>query len=188
MTTNFVSEREAGWNGYVHRIAGGDEAALESLMKESKPLVAAIAKRVLTLPGDEDEVISDVFLQVWRRAHTFDPSRGSAAAWVSQIAKTRAIDQKRRQCSRTDQLASHGTHTLRHEASTHAHADRSHARLIVKQAMQNLPFDQLRLVQLAFLSGFSHSEIARDLKLPLGTVKFRIRLGMGKLRGALCAR
>lgn len=185
MTVNQVSPREAGWNGYVGRIANGDELALESLMRESQSLVMGIAKRVLACPGDEDEVVSDVFMQVWRSADTFDPDRGSAAAWVSRIAKTRAIDHRRRERRRSELTGQELNDSVRHDSSPRGHSDSSHARMVLNRALRHLPGEQSKLVQLAFLNGFSHSEIARRLNLPLGTVKFRIRLGMGKLRGAI---
>ena len=171
----------------VERIAQADQAALATLYDSTSRLVYGLILRVLNDPGAAEEVVLDVYTQAWRQASSYETGRGSPLAWLTTIARSRAIDRLRsgwqtqhRQES-LDQVTDRETVTINPEDAT-AMSERQR---IVRQALAQLSPEQREVIELAYYSGLSHSEIAAKLSQPLGTVKTRTRLGMMKLREAL---
>jgi RNA polymerase sigma-70 factor, ECF subfamily len=172
----------------VSRICQGDEQALAALYDGTCGMVYGLALRVVGSPACAEDIALEVYLQVWRTAQTYNVSRGSVSAWLVTIARSRAIDwlrsRKARAAEVTDPIDE--IHELRDQRPSpevvSMEANRSRA---VREAMASLPEEQRRLIELAYFSGLSHNEIARDLGLPLGTVKSRIRLGMLHMRESL---
>ena len=175
------------WSGYIEHAARGDQAAFAALYDASRHLVYAIALRILREPADAEEVTLDVYMQVWRTAKDYNDGRGSVGAWIAMLARSRSIDHLRSRASRTrreeplpefEQFRSADPGPEREtEASQH--------RRRVESALQTLPPEQREVIELAFFSGLTHSELAHRLSQPLGTVKTRVRQGMIKIRELL---
>jgi RNA polymerase sigma-70 factor, ECF subfamily len=187
LTTTTSAEKASACRQYVPRIAAGDESALAALYDESNQLVYSTALRILRDPADAEEATLDVYLQVWRTAQNYNERRGSVGAWLVMLARSRAIDRLRSRRSREElegpqkdyvEVRSTGQGPEQ-EAQVHQQRRR------VLSALDALPPEQREAVELAFFSGFTHSELAVRLSQPLGTVKTRIRNGMMKLRELL---
>jgi RNA polymerase sigma-70 factor, ECF subfamily len=150
--------------------------------------VYGLALRVIGNPACAEDVALEVYLQVWRTAQSYNEARGSVSAWLVMIVRSRAIDwlrsRKARSADVTDPIDD--IQELRDERPSPevVSMESSRARA-VREAMASLPEEQRKLIELAYFSGLSHNEIARDLGLPLGTVKSRIRLGMSHMRESL---
>jgi RNA polymerase sigma-70 factor (ECF subfamily) len=161
----------------LDRLAAGDPAALGEAFDRYSGLVNGLALRILKDTAEADEVIQEVFLQVWRQATRFDRARGSAEAWICTITRTRALDRLRRRTSRREDSAE--------ALEGSGDAPRTVEALAVRQALSTLPADQRTALELAYYEGLTQSEIAERLGAPLGTVKTRIRTAMIRLRDVL---
>ena len=173
----------------IERIARQDEAALGELYDRYSRLVYSVAYRVVGDHGAAEEITLDVFARVWEKASAYRPERAKVLTWISRMTRNRAIDILRREEVRP----------LKHsigwaEAPSEPVADGQDPEQTagltlemerVRAAMASLPSEQQEALALAYFKGYTHSEIARVLDLPLGTVKGRIRAGMQKLRQAL---
>jgi RNA polymerase sigma-70 factor (ECF subfamily) len=183
------SGRETAWCGYLTRCIAGDQSALGSLFDESSPYVYGVALSVLRDPADADEVTLDVYSQVWRSAAMYSAKRGSVVAWLLTLARSRAIDRLRARANRQKWEESLGDMPFQGfetgGASPELSASLSEARVRIQGALNGLPPDQREVLELAYFSGMSHSELAAYLNQPLGTIKTRIRMGMIKLRDEL---
>jgi RNA polymerase sigma-70 factor (ECF subfamily) len=164
------------------RIARGEMAALRTLYEDHARRAMAIAMRVLRNESDAEDVVQETFLEIWRRADQFDTQRGGAVAWVVTIARSRAIDRLRSSgtTSRAIEAAS-GTLAPSAELLPSEEAERRHDATRVASALQMLPPKQRQTIELAYFEGLSQSEIAEKTGSPLGTVKMRVKLAMGKL-------
>jgi len=173
--------------------AGGDERALGELYDRYGGMAFSLACAIVGEHADAEEVVADAFAQVWRSAAGFDPARGSVAAWLATIVRTRALDLVRSRKRRARVLEEAAVMTDEGETlilapATEA-ADRSaeltETSAIVRRSLAELPAPQRRVIELAYFGGLSQSEIAAQLSEPLGTVKTRMRAGMEKLRQSL---
>ena len=171
----------------VRKIANGDQSALATLYDSTNRLVYGLILRVLGDASSSEEVLLDVYAQVWRQASSYDTDRGAPLAWLTTIARSRAIDrlrsgwQDQQRKEPLDVVGDAPSNSPSPEDLTVA-AERQR---FVRQALQQLSPEQREVIELAYYSGLSHSEIAAKLNQPLGTVKTRTRLGMIKLREAL---
>jgi RNA polymerase sigma-70 factor, ECF subfamily len=164
----------------LHQLAGGEGHALGELYHRYASTVKGLAMRILRDRSDAEEVVQDVFVQVWSQARRFDPLRGTPLGWLCTIARTRAIDRLRRRVARREQVGDpHGDLMGITERLP------SETRIAVRKALDGIPPDQRRALELAYYHGLTHSEIARRVGAPLGTIKTRIRTGLTRLRGAL---
>jgi RNA polymerase sigma-70 factor (ECF subfamily) len=180
------SRGEASREMLVRRMAAGDQSAMAEFYDQTSPLVYGLALRILADPGAAEEVVLDVYAQVWRQAAGFDASRGTPSAWLLTLTRSRAIDQRRarRRDPATEPLESAGdvsAPTPGPEALSVA-AERHR---FVQQALGRLSGELREVIHLAYFNGLSHTEIANQLGHPLGTVKTRIRSAMMQLRDAL---
>jgi RNA polymerase sigma-70 factor, ECF subfamily len=172
----------------VERAAAGDERAMTELFDRYGTLVYTVAYRIVGQRADAEEVVVEAFAQAWREAARFEAGRGSVAAWLTTIARSRALDLVRAR-GRRERLAA-GAAALDAEgeedkAGAGDRVEEDERRRLVRQALQNLSLPQRQAIELAFFEGLSQSEIAERLNEPLGTVKTRVRLGMQKLRESL---
>jgi RNA polymerase sigma-70 factor (ECF subfamily) len=171
----------------VELVATGDQSALAMLYDTTNRLIYSLILRVLGDVSSAEEVLVDVYTQVWRQAASYDANRGAPLAWMATIARSRAIDrlrsgwQDQRRKEPLDVLGDAPANAASPEETTAA-AERQR---FVREALNLLTPEQREVIELAYYSGLSHSEIAEKLKQPLGTVKTRTRLGMMKLREAL---
>lgn len=179
--------REAAWGEYVRRCASRDESALAALYDESSQLAYTIALRILQDEADAAEVVLDVYKQVWDTAARFDEQRGTAAAWIVILARSRAMDRRRFRTARI-RTATHVEEfhdVISTAPSPESLAMASQNSRSVMRALAAVPLEQRQALELAFFAGLSHSEIADRLGEPLGTVKTRIRLAVSRLRELL---
>ena len=175
------------WQHYVERTAGGDQGAFASLYDASRRLVYATALRIVGEPADAEEVTLDVYLQVWRNAKEYTGSRGSVVAWLVMLARSRAIDRVRSRASRSrwEEPFQEFAQFRSTEPGLDHNTEAGHRRYRVAAALDALPPEQREVLELAFFSGLTHTELAVQLNQPLGTVKTRVRQGMMKIRELL---
>lgn len=194
-TPSLSSIRETGaqrvgdqdWTKLISAIASGDQAAMGTLYDATSRVVFGLALRILNDRATAEEVMLDVYTQVWRQAGSYDLQRGSAMAWLMTIARSRAIDRLRsgwQDRQRREPLEIVGD-ARASSSSPEENTEISERRALVRQALGSISPEQRELIEMAYYGGLSHSEIALQTNLPLGTVKTRIRLGMLKLREML---
>ncbi len=172
-------------NDLLHAVAGGDEAALAACYDRYRLILFGLIIRILHDREEAEDVLQEVFLQVWRRAGDFDEARGRAFTWLVTIARSRALDRLRSAGSRA-RLGEEAAQMPREEVGdAELDAVKSEARTIVRSALAELPEEQRRTLFLAYFEGLTQTEIAARLGDPLGTVKTRMRSGMMKLRELL---
>jgi RNA polymerase sigma-70 factor, ECF subfamily len=170
----------------IGKAAAGDQQAVSELYDATSRLVYGLVLRVLGDEAAAEEVLLDVYMQVWRQASTYDAGRGAPLAWLATIARSRAIDRLRagRQHSqRTSSLETVSQQSTGESLEEAAYVTELQG--LVREALAAISAEQREALELAYYGGMSHSEIAERLGQPLGTVKTRIRLGMMKLRGIL---
>jgi RNA polymerase sigma-70 factor (ECF subfamily) len=171
----------------IKRVAEGDQCGLTALYDSTSRLIFGLILRIVSDRATAEEVLLDVYTQVWRQAVNYDTARGAPLAWMMTIARSRAIDRLRsgkHDVHGREPLDSIGEVTssaIDPEAAT----VNSERQRIVRSALETLSVEQREVIELAYFSGLSHSEIALRLGQPLGTVKTRTRLGMMKLRDLL---
>ncbi len=171
----------------IGQIAAGNQAAIATFYDTTNRLAYGLILRVLSDASIAEEVLLDVYTQVWRQAAGYDAQRGSPLAWLTTIARSRAIDRLRsgwQDQKRKEPLDSVGN-TPAAAASPEEATVASERQRFVRAALGSLSPEQREVIELAYFGGLSHSEIATRLNQPLGTVKTRTRLGMIKLREAL---
>lgn len=184
---NAPSLDEQEWAGLLARIAAGDQSALAELYDASSAKVFGLAMKIL---GDRDaaeEITVDVYTQVWRKIASYDAQRGTPGSWLMTMTKNRAIDGFRsRYLERGRQVPLDEAAELPgHEATPEQYSAGLERQRLVQAALAVLSTEQRQAIALAYYWGMSQSEIADRLKLPLGTVKTRMRLGMIRLREVL---
>lgn len=171
----------------IARIAQGDREAFSRFYDVFAGVAFGLIRRVVRDPAAAEEVLQDVFLQIWREAAQYDPRRGSPEAWLIMRAKTRAID-KLRSIRRRDKtfVAPVDEAVARQDDPAAPNPGvTAEERGLVQSALAQLPHAQRRVIELAFFEGLTQTEIAARLGEPLGTVKTRARLGLERLRGML---
>jgi len=169
----------------LNAIARQDEQALASLYDRYRLTLFGLLMRILRSREEAEDVLQEVFLQVWRRASDFDPQRGRPFTWLVTLARSRAIDRLRQLGSR--ERAASSVIELAGEGMVDAAENtfRSEQRQLVAAALTELSEEQRRALILAYFEGLTQAEIAERLRSPLGTVKTRMRSGMIKLRELL---
>jgi len=174
----------------VRQLAAGDPLALEALYDRHSRLVFSLACRIVGHPADAEDVTQDVFTHAWKRAVQYDQRRGSVAAWLLVVTRSRALDRLRRRRSRAEGFtAAAGDERLSELAGdppdyerqlmTDAEVER------LRTALCDLSAGERESIELAYYSGLTQAEIAERLGQPLGTVKTRVRSGLIKLRTAM---
>ena len=185
--TASVDAREEDWAALIERMAGGDQYALSSFYDRTNRLVFGLVLRILSDAGQAEEVLLDVYMQVWRQAAKYDPHRGKILSWLMTIARSRAIDRLRsgRQEEMRKESLDASDHALSLSTGFQDPTIQPEMQRIVRTALDSLPHEPREVIEMAYYLGLSHSEIAARLDQPLGTVKTRTRLGMMKLREQL---
>lgn len=164
----------------------GERSAFTELYDRSAARLFGLVRRLLIDPAQAEEVLQEVYLEIWQTAPRFDPARGSGIAWMFTLAHRRAVDRIRASQSAHDRELRIGARDLDVPVDTVAEAAEvriEHER--VREALATLSERQRECVALAYYGGLTHSEIATHLRVPLGTVKTRLRDGMIHLRKVL---
>jgi RNA polymerase sigma-70 factor (ECF subfamily) len=165
----------------IRRTAAGDRAAFAGLYDRYAARALGLVVRILRNRTEADDVLQEVFLQVWAQAARFDPARSALDVWLLLIARSRALDRLRKRVA-----APAAELPDRPAADDPAGGlERAEQAGQLRSALDGLPPEQRESIRLAFFHGLTHEQIARQLNLPLGTVKTRIRLGMHRLRDRL---
>ena len=166
-------------------IAGKDEKAVSQLYDRYRVVLFGLLVRILNNREEAEDVLQELFLQVWHRAGDYDPNRGRPFTWLVTLARSRAIDRLRSVASRERVATESAREVVEEVSDAVADAVRSEQRGIVTSALSQLPEEQQKALVLAYFDGLTQSEIADRLGAPLGTVKTRMRAGMMKLREVL---
>jgi RNA polymerase sigma-70 factor (ECF subfamily) len=165
------------------RIAGGNENAFEELYDRLSSQVFGLVLRILKDQAQSEEVAQEVFVEAWQQAARYDPARGKAITWLLTLAHRRAVDRVRASQASKDRDLREGIKEFQSsyddvEDTAIAHDEGRR----VNEALDRLSETQRDAIQLAYFGGYTHSEVAELLKIPVGTAKTRIRDGMNKLR------
>jgi RNA polymerase sigma-70 factor, ECF subfamily len=161
-----------------------DREAFSALFDYFAPRIKSVLMRSNTSPAAAEELAQDAMLTVWRKAAQFDRTRASASAWIFAISRNLRIDVARRE-ERGKVLDLESSEFLEPPPQPDEELDASEREQRVRAALSHLTDDQIKIVRLSFFEGKAHGDIARELELPLGTVKSRIRLAMNRLRDLL---
>lgn len=184
-----ASAGENRMEGLIRAVATRrDRAAFAELFEHFAPRLKAFMMKGGADGDTAEELAQEAMIQVWRRADSFDPGRAAASTWIYTIARNKRIDRLRRErrpaLSEEEYASALGAAEGVPERGDQA-AERSQAELRLARSLETLPEDQATVVKMAFFEDKSHSAIAAELRLPLGTVKSRIRLALARLRGLI---
>jgi RNA polymerase sigma-70 factor, ECF subfamily len=165
-----------------------DPDAFEAFYDRHAGAAYSLAQRIVGDPEFAEDVTQEAFLSIWRSSARFDPARGSVRAWALGIVRNRAIDALRRSARPVPKLDFDDEAVLESQPGrerTEAEAIRRETAGRLRQALGILPREQSQVIELAYFGGFSHSEIADMIGVPLGAIKGRMRLGLEKIRATL---
>jgi len=161
----------------IAQTAAGDREAFSRLYDRYAPRVMGLIVKIVRNRTEADDVLQEAFLQIWAKAARFDPSRSAPDVWIFLIARSRALDKLRRLSSPPRE----GAERAEPDPPDRG-LERAETAGQVQSALGHLPSEQREPIRLAFYHGLTHEQIARQLNVPLGTIKTRIRLGMSRLR------
>jgi RNA polymerase sigma-70 factor, ECF subfamily len=165
----------------VRGVAAGDRQALAGLYDRYASIMMALALRIVRDRREAEDLLHDVFLEVWRSAKDYDPVRGRVRTWLCIRMRSRALDlQKSARISRKS-----GDDSVLDRVAVESDVAESPDRARVRRAMADLPAEQRRVLELGYFEGLSCSEIAEQVAAPIGTVKSRVAAALAKLRQAL---
>lgn len=167
----------------LSRLQSGDETAMAALYDEYSKIVYSVALRVLRDPASAEDILQEIFMQIWRNPASFIPSRGSLAGWLAVVARNRSIDalRRKRPTDSVDDVILAAPCNLSDEAERNLMMEKT------RSVLQSLPVEQRKTLEMAFFDGLTHAEISEMTGDPLGTVKTRIRSALLGLRKALQA-
>jgi RNA polymerase sigma-70 factor, ECF subfamily len=175
----------------IQRVGRGDQAAFSDLYDSTAPLVHGVVLKIVRDPSHAEEVVQEVFVELWRIAPRFDPAKGTVISWVATIAHRRAVDRVRSEQAARNRVERESTRVERpHDEvadSVVAHDHTQFERRRVRRALERLTSMQREAVELAYFGGHTYREVAVLLDVPEGTIKTRIRDGMIRLRDELGA-
>jgi RNA polymerase sigma-70 factor (ECF subfamily) len=165
----------------------GDQGAFAQLYDATSRRAFGLALRVVRDPAQAEEVTQEAYLEVWRTATRFDPDRGSALAWLLTIVHRKAVDRVRsaEAATRRDETYHQQNQPVAHDATAEAAETSLETRRVRAAMEQNLTAVQRQALELAYFGGYTHTEVATMLDLPVGTAKTRIRDGLIRLRDAM---
>ncbi|KRF16484.1 RNA polymerase subunit sigma [Nocardioides sp. Soil797] len=167
-------------------VARGNESAFADLYDATAARLHGLVLRVVRDPAQAEEVTQESYLEIWRTASRFDPSRGSALSWMMTIAHRRSVDRVRsaEATNRRDNRYHEQSQTLPHDSTAEAATSAIEAKR-VRTALHSLTEVQREALELAYFGGYTHTEVASMLDLPVGTAKTRIRDGLIRLRDTM---
>ena len=165
------------------QVQRGEQQAMAALFDRYSKVVYSVALRVLRDPASAEDVLQEVFMQIWRNPDGFVATKGSLGGWLAVVARNRSIDtlRRKRPTEQVDDMALASNYNLADEAERNSLMEKA------RGVIHLLPFDQRKTLEMAFFDGLTHSEIAEMTGDPLGTVKTRIRSALTSLRKAFTA-
>jgi RNA polymerase sigma-70 factor (ECF subfamily) len=172
----------------LRRIAGGDRSAFSSFYDQYSGLLFSIAIKVLNDSKEAEDVLQEVFMQIWNKADAYNPLLGKPVSWAVTLTRNKAIDRIRASQRRSKLLEQATLEVGALPDDSPSANEKLHGKEnaeMIRSVVAALPSDQRRAIELAFFSGLTQDEIAKTLQEPLGTIKARIRRGMLKLREKL---
>jgi RNA polymerase sigma-70 factor, ECF subfamily len=171
----------------IGHVRQGDGRAFEVMFDRHAGAAFSLAYRMCGRRSLAEDVVQEAFLSLWRSGMPYEPARGSVRTWVLGVVRNKAVDTFRRETVRTrlDVHDEPAADRMPGRERTDAEVERRDDAQRVRGALEGLPTDQRRVIELAYFGGFTHSQIAELLGLPPGTVKGRMRLGLEKLRFSL---
>jgi len=169
----------------LHAVARGDEAALARLYDAYRVILFGLLVRILNSREEAEDILQDVFIQIWRRAKDFDEKRGRPFTWLVTLTRSRAIDRLRQLGARQRLVTGAAQEQTDKVSDALSDTIKTAQRETVRRALAELPEEQKHTLVLAYFEGLTQSEIAAKLNTPLGTIKTRMRSGMIKLRALL---
>ena len=185
MAADSLAEREKRWHVYLEGVAVGNAEALAALYDEAGTVLYSLTLRILGNTADAEEVLLEVFEQVWRSARHFDPARSGAWRWLTMLARSRSIDRLRASATKRKIEASRSFDGVSQDLWPDEASMVRQQQMRIRASLHALPQEQREALELAYFSGLTHVEIAAAPGAPLGTIKTRIRMGMDKLRVAM---
>lgn len=167
-----------------------DQDALRELMSRHTTLLRTVISRVVHCDADTEDVLQEVFIEIWNRAQAYDPSKGKALGWMVTMARRRAIDRVRRRqtydrAGERLRLEVESSSCERFESGADENAERSDRAAMLREVLATLPEAQRQALELAYFRGLSQREIAKSTGIPLGTIKTRLELAVRKVRSAV---
>jgi RNA polymerase sigma-70 factor (ECF subfamily) len=168
----------------INRVVARDPTAIAELYDRHSRLLFGLILRVLKERGEAEDVLQEVFLSVWTRAESYNASLGSPAGWLVSIARNRAIDRLRANTVRLRSVEMSSPPPIGVD-NPESQAELGERQRVVAHALETLPAEQRALIEDAYFLGLTHSELAARFRLPLGTIKTRVRTGMLALRQQL---
>jgi RNA polymerase sigma-70 factor (ECF subfamily) len=167
----------------LSQVQGGNEQAMAALFDRYSKVVYSVALRVLRDPSAAEDVLQEIFMQIWRTPNSFIATRGSLGGWLAVVSRNRSIDalRRKRPTEQVDDLGLASPYNLANEAERNFMMEKARGVIVL------LPPEQRKTLEMAFFDGLTHSEIAEMTGDPLGTVKTRIRSALTTLRKAFQA-
>ncbi|MGB0717029.1 MAG: RNA polymerase sigma factor [Phycisphaerae bacterium] len=186
---DLLSRESAGLgDALLHRVAAGEADAVKACLDRYGPLVWSIALRMLRNKADAEDAVQEIFLELWQKASRFDPAFASEQTFIAMVARRRLIDRKRKMQRRHGHMQEFAASLpesmespVADQAEISDEADR------VRRVLDQLRDEEKQAIRLSVCEGLSHSAIAEQLKLPLGTVKSHVRRGLTRVRELLGA-
>jgi RNA polymerase sigma-70 factor, ECF subfamily len=169
----------------VGRIARRERQAFDLLYDRYAQIIFNLCARILRDTTDSEDVLQEVFVQIWKEAERFDASRASVKTWMFTIARSRALDRYRSRKNTRQRIEDDATEQLHQLSDGQDLQGTSVMQQFVSGALQQLSNEQRLVLELSYFEGLTQEEIAERLKEPLGTIKSRIRAGLLKLRSIL---
>jgi RNA polymerase sigma-70 factor (ECF subfamily) len=167
----------------VRALAKGDAQALSSLYDRYSPILLAVGQRILGNAKEAEDLLHDVFLEVWRHAGDFDRTRGTVRAWLLMRMRSRALDRRRAQGRSKVVLLENGQ--MPDGEAKDEDPSLAPDRAVVRKAVSELPPDQRIVLELGYFEGLTSAEIAERVDIPIGTVKSRVARGLASLRAGI---
>lgn len=171
----------------LHKVAGGDQAAVRELTRRYGGLVYALARRMCYSPGEIEDAVQEVFIAIWKSAGRFDANIAAEETFIGMVARRRLIDRRRRSVRRSVEQATEDfsyVPAVRDEGPQQA-PDLSEDAALAQRLLTSLRPEQQKVLRLSIGQGLSHEQIAELLDMPLGTVKTHVRRGLISLRDAM---
>jgi RNA polymerase sigma-70 factor (ECF subfamily) len=168
----------------IQGLKGKDPSALEYLYDHYSGALFGVISRILKNDDVAEEVLQDIFLKIWDRIESYDPTKGKLFTWMVNIARNQAIDKTRsREISKQQKTS--GSETLVNKVDNREFTELRIEGIGVKEMLKSLPNEQLFVVEHLYFKGYTQSELAKDYDIPLGTIKTRLRMAMQYLRNSL---